>query len=130
MATNSSSGLNENDTTVSSAVSGGVYSGAASGSTQDTTSRMRTELSNLKRDLDDLMSRATSMSDMEFSEARALLMDKFSSMQRSARGIASEAGKQLSQGADMTSEYVKERPLQAVAVAAGVGLLLGAILRR
>ena len=91
---------------------------------------MRAELSNLKQDLDDLMSRATSMSDMELSQARALLMEKYTSMQRSVKEIASEAGKQISHGADMTSDYVKERPLQSVAIATGVGLLIGAILRR
>jgi ElaB/YqjD/DUF883 family membrane-anchored ribosome-binding protein len=130
MNTNYSSGLNENDSTVSSTVTGGTYD-SMGGTAQDSgSSRMRTELSNLKRDLDDLMSRATSMSDMDLNAARALLMEKYSSMQRSVKGIASEAGKQFSHGADLTSDYVKERPLQAVAIATGVGLLLGALLRR
>lgn len=129
MNTNYSSGLNENDSTVSSTVTGSTYDSMSS-STQDSSSRMRTELSNLKRDLDDLVSRATSMTDMDLNAARALLMEKYSSMQRSVKGIASEAGKQVSHGADLTSDYVKERPLQSVAIATGIGLLLGAILRR
>lgn len=128
MATDYSSGLNENDPTISRTIEG-AYD-ATSDSMQSSSSRMRTELSNLKRDLDDLMSRATSMSDMELSDARNLLMEKYASMQRSVKGIASEAGKQISYGADVTSDYVKERPLQSVAIATGVGLLLGAILRR
>jgi ElaB/YqjD/DUF883 family membrane-anchored ribosome-binding protein len=123
-----SSGLNENDATVSSTVSAGAYDSTST--TQDSSSRMRTELSNLKRDLDDLMSRASSMTDMDLNEARALLMDKYASMQRSVKGIATEAQKQISHGADVTSDYVKERPLQSVAIATGVGLLLGALLRR
>ena len=129
MNTNYSSGLNENDPTASGAVAGNAYD-PMSNSTQSGTSRMRTELSNLKRDLDDLMSRATSMSDMDLNAARNLLMEKYSSMQHSVKGIASEAGKQFSHGADVTSDYVKERPLQSVAIATGVGLLLGALLRR
>ena len=129
MNQNYSSGLNENDPTAGSAVSGSAYD-ATSTSTQNASSKMRAELSNLKQDLDDLMSRATSMSEMELSQARALLMEKYSSMQRSVKEIASEAGKQISHGADMTSDYVKERPLQSVAIATGVGLLIGAILRR
>jgi ElaB/YqjD/DUF883 family membrane-anchored ribosome-binding protein len=123
-----SSGLNENDSTVSSTVSAGAYDSTST--TQDSSSRMRTELSNLKRDLDDLMSRASSMTDMDLNEARTLLMDKYASMQRSVKGMATEAQKQISHGADVTSDYVKERPLQSVAIATGVGLLLGALLRR
>lgn len=130
MNTNYSSGLNENDSTVSSTVTGSAYDSMGSSTQDSSSSRMRTELSNLKRDLDDLMSRATSMSDMDLNAARALLMEKYSSMQRSVKGIASEAGKQFSHGADLTSDYVKERPLQAVAIATGVGLLLGALMRR
>ncbi len=129
MNTPYSSGLNENDSTISSSVGGSAYDDMSS-SSQSSSAKMRAELSNLKRDLDDLMSRATSMSDMELSEARAMLMEKYSSMQRSVREIASEAGKQISHGADLTSDYVKDRPLQSVAIATGVGLLLGAILRR
>ena len=129
MDTNYSSGLNENDPTASGTITGSAYD-PLTRSTQDSSSKMRAELSNLKHDLDDLMSRATSMSDMDLDAARNLLMEKYSSMQRSVKGIASEAGKQFSHGADITSDYVKERPLQSVAIATGVGLLLGAILRR
>ncbi|OGB27014.1 MAG: hypothetical protein A3I66_22275 [Burkholderiales bacterium RIFCSPLOWO2_02_FULL_57_36] len=129
MEPNYSSGLNEKDSTVSNTVTGSAYDPMSS-STQASASKMRSELSNLKRDLDDLMSRATSMSDMDLNAARNLLMEKYSSMQQSVKGIASEAGKQFSHGADLTSDYVKERPLQSVAIATGIGLLLGAILRR
>ena len=128
MDTNYSSGLNENDPTAGSTVNAGSFDSTSS-ATQGT-SIMRNELSNLKRDLDDLMARASSMSDMDLNEARTLLMDKYASMQRSVKGMATEAQKQLSHGADVTTDYVKERPLQSVAIAAGVGLLLGAILRR
>jgi ElaB/YqjD/DUF883 family membrane-anchored ribosome-binding protein len=124
----SSSSLNEGDLTVGSTVSPGAYDATSSAPT--TTSKIRTELSNLKRDLDDLVSRAASMSDMDLSNARNLLMGKYASMQRSVKGMTTEAQKQFSHGADVTSDYVKERPLQSVAIAAGVGLLLGAILRR
>jgi ElaB/YqjD/DUF883 family membrane-anchored ribosome-binding protein len=129
MNTPYSSSLNENDSTVSNTVSTDAYD-ATSTTQGSSSSRMRTELSNLKRDLDDLMSRASSMSDMDLNDARNLLMDKYASMQRSVKGLATEAQKQFSHGADVTTDYVKERPLQSVAIATGVGLLLGALLRR
>ncbi len=128
MNTPYSSSLNENDLTAGSTVNAGTYDSTSA--TQSSTSKMRTELSNLKSDLDDLMSRAASMTDMDLNEARALLMEKYSSMQRSVKGMATEAQKQISHGADLTTDYVKERPLQSVAIATGVGLLLGVLLRR
>jgi ElaB/YqjD/DUF883 family membrane-anchored ribosome-binding protein len=40
------------------------------------------------------------------------------------------AQEQFQQGLDMACSYAKEKPMQAVAIAAGVGLLLGALTRR
>lgn len=90
---------------------------------------LREELANLKSDLDTLMSHAATLTDRELSDARDRLMTKFGSMRESAKGMASKAGDQLSQGMDVTTEYVKEKPIQSVAIAAGIGLLLGALLR-
>ncbi len=123
------------------------------------TSKIRSELLNLKSDLDTLMSRASSLSDHELHDARDKMMAKFSSVQQSAKDMASRASQrasdarqqfsqkaadakqqlnqkaadakqQLNQGVDTTTEYIKERPLQSVAIAAGVGFLLGALVRR
>jgi ElaB/YqjD/DUF883 family membrane-anchored ribosome-binding protein len=123
------------------------------------TSKVRSELLNLKSDLDTLMSRASSLTDIELHDARDKMMAKFGSMRQSAKDMAdrasqraseakqqfshkaseakqqfshkaSDAKQQLNQGVDVTTEYIKERPLQSVAIAAGVGFLLGALLRR
>jgi ElaB/YqjD/DUF883 family membrane-anchored ribosome-binding protein len=112
------------------------------------TSKIRSELLNLKTDLDTLMSRASSLSDIELHDAREKMMAKFGSMRQTAKDIAdrasqraadarqqishkaADAKQQLNQGVDVSAEYIKERPLQSVAIAAGVGFLLGALLRR
>lgn len=134
------------------------------------TSKVRSELLNLKTDLDTLMLRASSMSDAELHNARDKMMAKFGTVQQSAKDMASRASQraaearqqfsqkasdarqqlnqkasdarqqlnqtasdarqQLDQGMEVTTEYIKERPLQSVAIAAGVGFLLGALLRR
>jgi ElaB/YqjD/DUF883 family membrane-anchored ribosome-binding protein len=57
-------------------------------------------------------------------------MARFSSMRYAARGLADQAGKQINQGMDVTVDYVRERPLQSVAIAAGVGALMGLLLTR
>lgn len=91
---------------------------------------LREELSGLKNDLDALMLHASTLSDSELREARDRIMARFSSMRYAARGLAEQAGKQFSQGRDVTADYVREKPLQSVALAAGVGMLIGALLRR
>ena len=91
---------------------------------------LRQELGNLKSDLDNLLMRAGDLSERELGEAYARMMTKFSSMRFAAKGIAAEAGRQLNQGVDITSDYVKARPLQSVAISAGVGIVLGMLMTR
>lgn len=103
---------------------------ARSSHTSGQASGLRDELSSLKSDLDALMLHASTLSESELREARDRIVARFSSMRYAARGIAEQAGRQLSQGRDVTADYVREKPLQSVALAAGVGMLLGALLRR
>lgn len=92
--------------------------------------RIREELATLKSDLDALMSHASTLSENELHEARDRILARFSSMRFAARGIADQASRQFSQGRDITADYVREKPLQSVAIAAGIGLLIGAMTRR
>ncbi len=94
------------------------------------TTRIREDLANLKSDLDALMSHASTLSENELHEARDRILARFSSARFSARGFAEQAGRQFNQGRDITVDYVRDKPLQSVAIATGVGLLLGAIMRR
>jgi ElaB/YqjD/DUF883 family membrane-anchored ribosome-binding protein len=127
MNTEFSPAASENGSTARSAGAAGTtgtYDRAREGAA------LREELANLKSDLDALMSHASTLTDRELSEARDKIMAKFSSMRYAAKGMATEASRQINRGVDVTSEYVKDRPLQSVAIATGVGLLLGAALRR
>jgi ElaB/YqjD/DUF883 family membrane-anchored ribosome-binding protein len=63
-------------------------------------------------------------------EARDRVLARFSSMRYVAYGMVTQAGKQLSQGKNMTLDYVRNKPLQSLAIAAGAGLLLGMLIRR
>jgi ElaB/YqjD/DUF883 family membrane-anchored ribosome-binding protein len=133
MNTDYPSGLPENEKSASGATGNAGYGGSARSSDDmfhETGDQMRNELSNLKSDLDALMARASSLSDTELREARDRLMEQFSDWQQSASGYADQVSEQLYHGMDVTCDYVKEKPLQSVAIAAGVGLLLGALMRR
>ena len=97
---------------------------------QRTAASLRSELSSLKNDLDSLVNRSSSLSDDELTQAHAQLMAKFSSVRYAAKGIASEASRQLNRSVETTTEYVKDKPMQSVAVAVGTGLLLGLLFKR
>jgi ElaB/YqjD/DUF883 family membrane-anchored ribosome-binding protein len=105
-------------------------SGGTRGAPQKSAVTLRSELSNLKNDLDSLVTRAPSLSDEELSQAHARLMQQFSSLRFAAKGIANQASRQLNRGVETTTEYMKERPVQSVAVAIGAGVLLGMLMKR
>ncbi len=102
---------------------------------------MRSRLTGLKADLDALVNRAPGMSDDELAAEHAKLMAKYSSLRFAAKGLATQATQQLSvgyenasrqfnRGVETTTGYVKEKPMQSVAVAAGAGLLLAMLFKR
>lgn len=131
----SGNGSDKTSTTASSTgtTGQGARSGAyaeAKGAAQRSAASLRSDLSNMKNDLDALVNRASSLSDDELRQAHAQMMAKFSSMRYAAKGLASEASKQFNRGMETTTDYVKDKPMQSVAVAAGAGLLLGMLLKR
>jgi ElaB/YqjD/DUF883 family membrane-anchored ribosome-binding protein len=76
------------------------------------------------------MSHASTLTESELREARDRILARFSSMKNVARGLAGEATRQLTQGRDVTIDFVRNRPFQSILIAAGAGLLLGVLLRR
>ena len=107
----------------------GIYN-EAKGAAQRTAASLRSELSGLKNDLDALVNRAPSLSDDELTQAHRQLMAKFSSVRFAAKGLADQATQQLNRGVETTTEYVKDKPMQSVALAVGTGLLLGLLFKR
>ncbi|MET0962685.1 MAG: DUF883 domain-containing protein [Noviherbaspirillum sp.] len=106
----------------------GDLSSASEAETEDQTSanagsNLRRDLSDLKKDLDALVGKASTLTDRELRDARDRLFVKFGTVREAAQ-------EQFKHGVDATCDYVKESPMQAVAIAAGVGLLLGALTRR
>jgi ElaB/YqjD/DUF883 family membrane-anchored ribosome-binding protein len=96
---------------------------------RDQAQQLRSELSDLKKDLDALLSKATSLADREIRAAWSQLNGQLDTAQTAARDMAGQASQQLSRGVDLGSDYVREQPMQAIAIAAGVGFLIG-MLRR
>ena len=88
------------------------------------------EMSNLRDELDDLISRMPSLSDVDLEEAKDKLMEKMASAKVVAKIVAADARKHFNDGVDCSRGYVKEHPLQAVGYAAAIGFLLGLLVSR
>jgi ElaB/YqjD/DUF883 family membrane-anchored ribosome-binding protein len=88
------------------------------------------ELANLKADLDDLIARIPTLSDVDLEEAKEKLMAKVAATRESARSVAENAREQFDHGVECSREYVKDRPLQSVGYAAAIGFLVGLLMTR
>jgi len=88
------------------------------------------ELSNLRADLDDLISRIPSLSDIDLEEAKAKLMDKIAATREAARDMADDARQQFDEGEECSRHYVQEHPLQSVGYGAAIGFLVGLLITR
>ena len=95
-----------------------------------TTSTLRNDLQTLKTDLDTLLAHAAELTEVELHDAQDRILTKFSSLRYAAKGLAVEAGRQFNHGVEVTTDYVKEKPVQSVALAIGIGALLGIIIGR
>jgi ElaB/YqjD/DUF883 family membrane-anchored ribosome-binding protein len=88
------------------------------------------ELENLRADLDDLISRLPSLSDVDLEKAKDNLMQRIAETKEAARDVAHDAREQLDHGIECSRDYVKERPLQSVGYAAAIGFLIGLLTSR
>lgn len=88
------------------------------------------EIANLRADLDELISRIPSLSDVDLEEAKEKLMAKIGSTREAAQGLAHDAREQFDYGVECSKECIKEHPLQSVGYAAAVGFIVGLLLTR
>jgi len=88
------------------------------------------EMSRFRADLDDLVARIPGLSEMDLNAAKEKLLNSITSYKQTAMNYASEARQQLNQRVEATGQYVKEKPMQSIGIAAGVGFLLGLLASR
>jgi ElaB/YqjD/DUF883 family membrane-anchored ribosome-binding protein len=107
--------------------SGGAYGGqtARSGS-----GALFADFAGLKGGLDGLLARISAMSEDDMKEAIDRLMTGIDAISATATQMTCQTREQVRHGVDATSDYVKEKPLQAVGIAAAAGLLLGMLMSR
>jgi ElaB/YqjD/DUF883 family membrane-anchored ribosome-binding protein len=92
-----------------------------------TPGELLTELKSLVAEAETMM--ADSLTE-HTSEAIGALRDRFSAAQERFSEVYEKTRKKITAGAKATDETIRENPYQSIAVALGVGVLLGVILGR
>ncbi|MDB5761077.1 MAG: hypothetical protein JWQ21_72 [Herminiimonas sp.] len=90
----------------------------------------RTDMKSLIRDAQELFREATSATGMRAEELRdrgLSLLDAAMTKAQDVQTAALESGKEM---VDTADDYVHENPWKAVAISAGVGLLIGLLISR
>jgi ElaB/YqjD/DUF883 family membrane-anchored ribosome-binding protein len=91
---------------------------------------VRTDMKTLIRDAQELFREATSASGLKADELRSkglVLLDTAMAKVQDVQAAAMETGKEMAGEAD---DYVRGNPWRAVAISAGVGLLVGLLISR
>ncbi len=93
---------------------------------KDGVERLREEFEALAADAKRLLEATTEEAGEKAKEARQKLAERI----ESAKGLLGKAEEGLSASLDKAGDYVREKPLQSLGIAAGVGLILGLLLGR
>ncbi|MDO8449128.1 MAG: hypothetical protein Q7T10_10035 [Rhodoferax sp.] len=88
------------------------------------------EVTGLRADLDNLIANLASFSELELIAAKENILAKVEATKVAARGVTADVSQQFNRGVDVTTDYVKERPLQSVGIAAAIGVLVGMLISR
>ena len=91
---------------------------------------VRNDMRTLMREAQDLFREATSMTGDKADEMRArgmALLESALTKAQEVQAVAIETGKEVAETAD---DFVKENPWKAVALSAGVGVLVGLLIAR
>ncbi len=105
-------------------------SGATAAELRRDMDAIKDDLTSLKTDLVSAMRDLVEAGKSEAGDAKAkieeALHEKLERLNSAAHGVA-DRGRRVAQGAQ---HFVEEKPFQSIAIAFGVGLLLGAVLRK
>ena len=91
---------------------------------------MSRELHNFLADLEELVSKTTTLTRTDLSEAQKQLGEHLTAARQSVEALGNVVDQQARKGATVANEYVHAQPWSAVGIGAGLGVLLGLMLAR
>jgi ElaB/YqjD/DUF883 family membrane-anchored ribosome-binding protein len=95
-----------------------------------TTDQLLADLKTVMNDAEALLRATSTQTGEKIQQVRARAEESLRQARQRLSSIEDEALKRAREVADATDEYVRDNPWQSVGIAAGVGLLLGLLLRR
>lgn len=104
--------------------------GAARTAGEELGAAAKIEFNNIMADLQDLVRRAGSLSGQELTTLRQQMSEKLGLAKEKLGHLGEDASGIAHKGVDNTEKMIKEHPLQAVGIAAFVGVAIGLLLNR
>lgn len=98
--------------------------------TEVTTDQLVSDLKTVVHDAEALLKATSAQTGEKIQEVRARAEESLRQARLRVTEVEEEAMKRAREVADAADEYVRANPWQSVGVAAGVGLLLGLLIRR
>jgi ElaB/YqjD/DUF883 family membrane-anchored ribosome-binding protein len=99
-------------------------------SKEATTEELFTDLQAVVRDAEELLRATSGLAGDKVQEIRARTEETIKQARSRIGDVEVEAVRRVKEAANATEGYVRDNPLQAVGIAAGVGLLVGLLLSR
>lgn len=93
-------------------------------------STLRADTNQLARDLDDLLAQLPNLTGEAIDAAKKTFLSKAQRGSHTLESFKSSVSHNWQSGQECVTEYVNKQPMQALGVALGVGVLLGALLCR
>lgn len=87
------------------------------------------EIPSIRADLDDLISHMPTLSDIDLEQAKEKLIQKIASIKGTAKNRRVDAREQIDRGIRRAENHIKENPIKALALIAGLGVLTTLALR-
>jgi ElaB/YqjD/DUF883 family membrane-anchored ribosome-binding protein len=104
---------------------------STNGTTGDTAqSGVAGEFHDFLKDVEDLISSATSLTGEDLARAKARLGARIASARASIGKVSGAVSEQVRSGATATDSFVRNQPWQAVGITAAAGILIGYLLGR
>ena len=116
----SASGANNGDGTIPTAFK----------AAEDTASGASREFQNFVADMEDLASKATSVTGEELTRVKVKLTERVAAAKQSIQEMSDAVVQGTRKSATATNKYVHDQPWQAVGIGAAVGVLFGFLLGR
>lgn len=104
--------------------------GAARNAGEELGTVAKVEFDNIMADLQDLVRRAGKLSGQELAVIRQQITEKLGTAKEKFHHLSEDASTAAYKGVDGAEKMVKENPLQAVGIAALVGVAIGILLNR